>query len=128
MIMIGSSISFAGGLAAVGLSLYGEFGVLSIIGPFTIFTIGAGLTFPNNMAAALAPFPRIAGSASALMGFIQMIFASGVGVLISSYNDGTALSMTAALAGVTAMAFASYVFLIHPHKLEVVETPKTPAI
>ncbi len=128
MIMIGSSVSFAGGLIAVGLSLFGELNLLNVVGPFAVFTIGAGLTFPNNMAAALAPFPRIAGSASALMGFIQMIFASGVGVLISSYNDGTALSMTASLAGVTGMAFASYVFLIHPHKLETLDSPTTPAI
>ncbi|SFQ07743.1 multidrug effflux MFS transporter [Parafilimonas terrae] len=40
----------------------------------------AGLSYPNAAAVALAPFARNAGSASALLGFIQM----GIGGLLSS--------------------------------------------
>ena len=40
--------------------------------PMTIYAVGMGLVLPHAMAIALAPFPHIAGTASALLGFIQM--------------------------------------------------------
>jgi MFS transporter, DHA1 family, multidrug resistance protein len=40
--------------------------------PMTLYAIGMGLVLPHAMAIALAPFPHIAGTASALLGFIQM--------------------------------------------------------
>jgi len=45
---------------------------LSIMGPVAIATFGIALTTPYIITAAMAPFPHIAGSASAMMGFIQM--------------------------------------------------------
>jgi MFS transporter, DHA1 family, multidrug resistance protein len=45
---------------------------LSIMVPVGICTFGIALIAPHTVTAGLAPFPRIAGSASALMGFIQM--------------------------------------------------------
>jgi MFS transporter, DHA1 family, multidrug resistance protein len=45
---------------------------LSIMIPVGICTFGIALIAPHTVTAGLAPFPRIAGSASALMGFIQM--------------------------------------------------------
>jgi DHA1 family purine ribonucleoside efflux pump-like MFS transporter/DHA1 family bicyclomycin/chloramphenicol resistance-like MFS transporter len=45
---------------------------LSIMGPVAISTFGTAFVTPYIITAGLAPFPHIAGSASALMGFIQM--------------------------------------------------------
>lgn len=45
---------------------------LSIMGPVAVATFGIALTTPYIITAAMAPFPHIAGSASAMMGFIQM--------------------------------------------------------
>ncbi|MBW9072616.1 multidrug effflux MFS transporter [Agrobacterium sp. CR_3] len=45
---------------------------LSIMGPVAVATVGIALLTPSMVTAALAPFPHIAGSASAMMGFIQM--------------------------------------------------------
>ncbi len=47
---------------------------------FFLFLSSIGLTYPNAAALALAPFTRDTGSASALLGFLQM----GVGALIST--------------------------------------------
>jgi len=47
---------------------------------FFVFLSSIGLTYPNAAAIALAPFTRDTGSASALLGFLQM----GVGSLIST--------------------------------------------
>lgn len=47
---------------------------------FFLFLLNVGITNPNGAALALMPFSRNAGSASAMLGFVQM----GVGALIST--------------------------------------------
>ncbi len=46
--------------------------VLVLMLPMATYAIGMGLVLPHAMAIALAPFPNIAGTASSLLGFIQM--------------------------------------------------------
>lgn len=57
----------------------------------------AGLTYPNAAAIALSPFSKNAGSASALLGFIQIgiggLISSGVGMLQFKGSLATALIM-----------------------------------
>jgi DHA1 family purine ribonucleoside efflux pump-like MFS transporter/DHA1 family bicyclomycin/chloramphenicol resistance-like MFS transporter len=70
---------------AIGLSFCGTGGTLmllsvfllppsflSIMGPVAVSTFGIAFVSPYIITAGLAPFPKTAGSASALMGFIQM--------------------------------------------------------
>lgn len=59
---------------------YGWFGLVSTLVLFFIFLSGAGITYPNAASLALAPFSRNVGSASALLGFLQL----GLGSLIST--------------------------------------------
>ncbi|MEP4145785.1 MAG: multidrug effflux MFS transporter [Halioglobus sp.] len=54
-----------------GASLYPE-SIWVLMLPMTVYAIGMGMVLPHAMAIALAPFPHIAGTASALLGFIQM--------------------------------------------------------
>ena len=58
----------------------GWYGIVANIVFLFILLACCGLTFPNAAAVALAPFSKNAGSASALLGFIQI----GIGGLISS--------------------------------------------
>lgn len=53
---------------------------ISIMGPVAVATFGLALLTPYVITMGMAPFPHIAGSASAMMGFIQMSagFAAGV--------------------------------------------------
>lgn len=62
-----------------GASL-GWYGITATSGLFFLFLSCIGMTYPNAAAIALAPFSRNVGSASALLGFIQM----GTGALIST--------------------------------------------
>lgn len=68
-----------------------------------LFLFGHGLAFPNVSALALRPFDRAAGSASALMGSLQMasgaVLAGLVGLLPGSPVVGMAMGMVAAIAG-----------------------------
>ena len=47
-------------------------GFLSVMGPVGIYAFGIAFVMPYMMTAAMEPFPQIAGSASAAMGFVQM--------------------------------------------------------
>jgi DHA1 family bicyclomycin/chloramphenicol resistance-like MFS transporter len=87
-VLVGLGIAAAGGVLLAGLAWAGVTGVAAFIGPMAVFMLGNGFLQPNATAGALQPFPHIAGSASALIGFIQ--FASGAlaGVLMGHlYND-----------------------------------------
>ena len=57
-----------------------------------------GLTYPNAAAIALSPFQKNAGSASALLGFIQLgiggLISSGIGFLHAKGSYPTSLIMT----------------------------------
>jgi MFS transporter, DHA1 family, multidrug resistance protein len=64
---------------------------------------------PNAAAGAIGPFPRMAGLASAVLGFVQLTGSALYAVAVSQFDDGTLRPMTTgvATAGVAAaVAFA----------------------
>ncbi|UUP17424.1 Inner membrane transport protein YdhC [Nitratireductor thuwali] len=71
-------VPFGLGFIAVGSVLIAWFlnaappTFLSVMGPVACYAFGIAFVMPAMMTASLAPFPRIAGSASSLMGFMQM--------------------------------------------------------
>jgi len=83
-------------------SYYEWFGLAGNIGCLFIVLSCCGLTYPNAAAIAMAPFSKNAGSASALLGFIQIgiggIISSGAGLLHLKGSMATAITMTAASA------------------------------
>lgn len=72
--------------------------VPTVIILFLLLT-GAGITYPNAAALALAPFEKNAGAASALLGFLQLgigsVASAGVGLLNVTGSLPTALAMFA---------------------------------
>jgi len=73
-----------------------------------IFLCCQGFVFPNSSALSLAPFSRNAGSASALMGGIQMAIGACTSALVSFLNNHTALPMSGVMA---CCAMTSYTVL-----------------
>jgi DHA1 family bicyclomycin/chloramphenicol resistance-like MFS transporter len=74
------SIQVLIGLLFITGTRLGWFGMTSTLVLFFVFLSCIGLTYPNAAALALAPFSRNVGSASALLGFLQM----GTGAVIST--------------------------------------------
>jgi len=92
------------GLLAVYLS-----GVDSVwvLGAFMFVAFGfLGLVLPSTSVLAMEEQGEIAGSASALMGTIQMIVASVVMGIVGALSDGTARPMVIAFAACAMAAFA----------------------
>jgi DHA1 family bicyclomycin/chloramphenicol resistance-like MFS transporter len=82
---------------------------------FTIFFIFLflscqGFIFPNASALSLAEFGHNAGSASALMGAIQMSIGAGASALVSVMQNNTTLPMTGVMASAPIIAIYIYSF------------------
>lgn len=93
-------------LLAILLRIY-EPGYLLVMLPMGLFVMGIAFLTPQMTTAALAPFPQIAGSASALMGFFQM--GGGlVGGFISASMGDPVLAMATLLPLMGLLALISY--------------------
>lgn len=88
--MIAAGLILSGLAGVLMLAFADVLSVARVIGPFTLFTFGFGLLLPSSMAAALQPFPRVAGSASALMGFLQFAAGASTSLLAAVAYDASA--------------------------------------
>lgn len=111
LIGIGALIAAAGGTTMALLAVMEIHHVAAVIAPHVIYMAGVGLVMPQAMAGALAPFPQIAGTSSALFGFIQMSLAAVIGFLVGQYHDGTPLSMALAIAVMGLLTLGSFLML-----------------
>lgn len=107
MAMIGMTVVLAAGAVLLTNVALGWVSVISVIGPMMVWTCGLGLAYPSAMAGAMQPFPRMAGAASAMMGFLQMGAGALGSLAVARLNDGTALS-----AGLVPAALALIGFII----------------
>ncbi len=114
MVKMGAVLGALAGTLMVALALMGVRGVWAILLPMFGVLVAAGLIMPNAFGGALAPYPKMAGAASALMGFVQMALAAGVGIVVGHAYDGTAIPMTGAIALCGWAVLASYWLLVRP--------------
>ncbi|TBW56398.1 Bcr/CflA family efflux MFS transporter [Marinobacter halodurans] len=108
MLRLGLVIAITGGTLMAGLAWAEVFTRAAVILPQMLFMIGVGMVMPQTLAGALAPFPRMAGSASALYGFIQMAAAAGAGTLVGHLHNGTSQTMAGIIAGCALAAGVAY--------------------
>jgi DHA1 family bicyclomycin/chloramphenicol resistance-like MFS transporter len=91
MALTGSLITLLGTglmLTLVGLT---DLTVWTLIGPFTIVTLGSGIALPNAVAGSLNRYPEIAGTSSSLSGFLGMATAAIATALLGLVHATSAL-------------------------------------
>jgi DHA1 family bicyclomycin/chloramphenicol resistance-like MFS transporter len=76
-----------------------------------------GLVIPTTAVLALEEHGAIAGSASALMGTLQLVTGVAVMLVVSSFLNGTALPMIAGIAGCAVVAFALANLTLRPARV-----------
>ena len=113
----GAMMQLACGLAMALLAAAGVQHVAAILLPMFGMTVGHGMIQPVAQAGTVAQFPRNAGAATALTGFLMMLVATAVGSLLGAAFDGTVrpLAYTAAAAGVASAIFAATIVRRHGH-------------
>lgn len=104
VLTIGVVLCCLSGFALLALYLL-DGGLVAFILPVAFYIVGIGVVVPQGIACTLAGHPRIAGAASALLGFVQLAVSAGVAALAAMLSDGTPLAMAAtmALAGPAAL-------------------------
>ncbi len=85
-------------------TINGWFELYGTIAMLFLFLCCLGIANPNASALSLAPFSKNAGSASALMGALQLGMGALASVGVSLFNTQSALPMVAIIAGTTVLA------------------------
>jgi MFS transporter, DHA1 family, multidrug resistance protein len=75
-----------------------------VLVPIFIYLIGHGMLQPCCQTGAIAPFPKNAGAASALLGFLMNVMAAAISFLLASAFDGTILPMAVGVAACASLA------------------------
>ncbi|HLY45873.1 MAG TPA: multidrug effflux MFS transporter [Stellaceae bacterium] len=112
LLLGGRALAFT---AALVLALWNGSAALSVwtlFLPIALAEIGDGMTQPALMAAALSLHPRLAGTASGLMGFLQMAAASvgSFAVALLPYNN--AFGLVAVFGGFVALGLGAAIFAV----------------
>jgi MFS transporter, DHA1 family, multidrug resistance protein len=97
------------GIALVLGTYFHFLGLYSTIFLIWVFLSTQGFAFPNSSALSLAPFTKNAGTASALMGAIQLGIGAISTALVSILSNGTAMPMAAVMC---VCAISSFVVLM----------------
>ena len=93
-VAIGGLMTLAGASLTGGLAWAGAQGVAAIMLPFYLYMLGHGIHQPCSQAGAVGPFPRTAGAASSLSGFLMMLPAFAMGLWLGGSMDGTHFPLT----------------------------------
>ena len=112
LLMIGAVLACLGGLSGATLTLIGHVSVAGLIVPSIVYFAGCGLLLPNATACAIANYPKMAGTASALLGFLQMLMAALVGIAVGHLADHSGRAMTMAIALVALTALFARLYLV----------------
>jgi DHA1 family bicyclomycin/chloramphenicol resistance-like MFS transporter len=89
-VAIAGALTLSGGMVMAALALAGVQSWWAIELPFFLFMLGHGIHNPCGQSGAVGPFPKAAGAASALNGFIAMVSAFATGQWLGTHMDGTA--------------------------------------
>lgn len=105
MIIMGRGLGFAAaGALVLWFETYG-LGIWTLFIPIALGSIGDGMSQPSVLAAGLSVEPRLAGTASGLIGFLQMTAAATAIYVVAALPYPTAVSTIAAVAGLSGLAF-----------------------
>jgi DHA1 family bicyclomycin/chloramphenicol resistance-like MFS transporter len=106
IIGLGSVAVSIGGLGMVAAVALGLTSAISLVLPVAVYLAGLGMVLPQTIAGAMTPFPERAGTASALLGFIQQSAAALCGAVVGWLLGANAWPMAIAVAvmGCTTLA------------------------
>jgi DHA1 family bicyclomycin/chloramphenicol resistance-like MFS transporter len=105
LMLSGALLALIAGLTMTLLCVLKIYHPLSIVLPIALYTGAIGISLPQAMATALEPFAEIAGTASALMGFIQMGAASIAAAIVGTFLTGEPTPLALTLTGCGSLSF-----------------------
>ena len=126
LFVLGLAISLASGIM-LALWCLGGLTPWALFVPMALSSVGNGMSQPPGVAAGLSVYPRIAGAASGLLGFMQMGVAALGTLLLGLLPRDSVTAMVAVVGASLALAFLCGLLTLRPPFLPVPETANFPA-
>ena len=102
MIVLGSSLALVVAALVLGLLLTLPWAPVLLFGPMMLGSFASGLAMPNAQAGAISVDPALAGTASGVAGFTQLLVAALVSQAVGMLQDGTPYPMLGFMVGCAA--------------------------
>ena len=107
----GAMLQAASGLTLLALTASGIESLWSLMVPMFLVLLAHGLIQPSSQMGAIGPFPRQAGAAAALCGFVMYLIAVFLGLALGASFNGTMLPLAIAVALSTCITLAGALLL-----------------
>ena len=107
MLRSGATLAAGAGITLAAMAWLGLRHWAAVVAPMAVYLFASSLVIPNATAAALSPFPRMAGSASSLLGALPFGLGALVSAALAAAFDGTARPMAYAIAFFGVCSFAA---------------------
>jgi DHA1 family bicyclomycin/chloramphenicol resistance-like MFS transporter len=108
MVLLGSGLAVTGTVLSLVCLLTIGWVPWSLFGPAVLLGLGNGMSMPNAIAGAISVDPRVAGSASGLAGFLQMIVAAVFAQLAGMWQNGTPYPMVGFMIAAATLSLAAF--------------------
>lgn len=102
----GVLLTVAAALTLTGLAVGGVGGIAGVMVPLSVVLFSAGITMPNTPALALQEHGRVAGSAAAVLGFLQFGIGAGLAPVVGAFGTNSAVPMGGVMVGASLVATA----------------------
>ena len=126
LFILGLALSLASGVL-LALWCLADLTPWALFVPMALSSVGNGMSQPPGVAAGLSVYPRIAGAASGLLGFMQMTVAAIGTLLLALLPRVSVVAMVVVVGTSLALAFLCGLLTLRPPFMPVVETAKFPA-
>src|SRR5947199_110224 len=112
LLVAGLIATATGGVVLLSVVTIGGIGLVGILPSLFVVVSSLGFVMPNATALALSDHPRIAGSASALLGVLQYAVGATVAPLVGAFGTATALPMAIVIGTLGCSALLVFVLLV----------------
>ena len=126
LFVLGFAVSLVSGVMLVFWCL-ADLSPWALFVPMALSSVGNALSQPPGVAAGLSVYPRVAGPASGLLGFMQMAVAAFGTLLLGLLPRDSVVAMVAVVGASLAFALLCGLLTLRPPFVPVVETAKFPA-
>lgn len=123
MMRMGAGLAFAGAVLLLVLALLGAAHPLALFLPGMLVCGANALSAPNSTSGAITSAPDVAGAASGLLGFTQLLVGAIATQLVAVLADGTAFPLVGAIAALNLGALALLVHISRRGAIERVVAP-----
>ncbi|GEO80097.1 multidrug effflux MFS transporter [Pararhodospirillum oryzae] len=117
MISIGVGIALVSSITGAVLAWAGIASLASVLPCVAGQFLACALIMPNGQAGGLGPYPRLAGTASSLMGFLQMGVGALAGYMVGAFHDATTRPLMTTLVVCSVAAALSWIGLAGRRRL-----------